>query len=308
MKPWSLICCVLISLLLPGSSRAAHLLDSIGRCEEWIRSRPIQPKHPAELRIVSPTIACFEGEISKEAIKPLLEWLAQAAVGRGRPVLVVRSGGGVAAAGIDAMESLQNSDAQVRVVDLCASSCANYFFAGAKRRSVTDGALILFHGGYSQVLRAILIEELEKAEKSDASHAKVDWSASRASMLEDFDHNQARQDRLYAQIGVNDAIVHKVDRIDGDALPDEDCDLSRTAPRNFLFFTVDQLSSLGIRIARGRPAADPREVNHKLTLMGAKFEACVAPRSFFSHLSGAADTPQTKSVGLFVVDGKGVGT
>jgi len=277
--------------LTPAIAHAAGLSKSdvassvrVRQCQDWIRARLYHSREPARMIIMSPDVACFDGEIEKDTVKPLLEWLSEFISHKMRPVLVVRSGGGDAAAGIDAMDELQSTDAAVHVVDLCASSCADYFFAGAKHRSVADGALLLFHGGYSKTMRQTAIAELEKLRKSEAQSPKFDWDNARRSLLADFDRKMARQDALYQNIGVSRAIVHGIDRIDADRLGDAYCDATRSVARAFLFFTVPQLAALGVQIQRGRPASDPREVNDKIRRMGAAFEACALPRSAFDRL------------------------
>lgn len=232
--------------------------------------------------VISTEAACFDGEISNKSVESILKWLSRDRSSHSRPLLAIRSGGGDAAAGIDVVDKLQASDATVHVIDLCASSCANYFFAGVKYRSVSNGALLLFHGGYSAASREAAIAELDKLHQSNRG-AALDWDKARSFLIADMDNNMARQDALYAKIGVDSAIVHGFDRIDADALSEANCDPTRAAPRDFLFLTVPQLAALGVHIEHGRPASDPEEVNRKIEHMGAKFEACGLPQSVFER-------------------------
>lgn len=260
----------------------------ISKCEKWIRERPYHSKTPSRMLAISANAACFDGQISRESVKPILMWLSWHRSPKSRPLLAVRSGGGEADAGIDVMDKLQSTNVAVHVVDLCASSCANYFFAGAKLRSVSYGALLLFHGGYSRASRESIIAQMEKYRKSGTAPSAVNWDETRRTMLADFDRNMARQDALYARIGVNDAIVHGIDGVDLDALDDADCDPGRAVPREGLFFTVSQLAALGIRIDHGRPATEPREVNHVIVQMGKEIEFCGVPDPIFERFRRAS--------------------
>jgi ATP-dependent protease ClpP protease subunit len=260
----------------------------ISQCEKWIRERPYHSKTPSRILAISADAACFDGEISKESVKPILTWLSRDLSPDSHLLLAVRSGGGDAGAGIDVMDKLQSANATVHVVDLCASSCANYFFAGARHRSVSDGALLLFHGGYSRGSREGIIAEIAKYQKSGTAPSAVNWHETRRSILTDFDRNMARQDALYARIGVNDAIVHGIDGVDLDALNDADCDPARAALREGLFFTVPQLAALGIRIEHGRPATEPRDVNRMLVQMGKEIEFCGVPHPIFERFRRAS--------------------
>lgn len=232
-------------------------------------------------------MACFDGEISKESVTPIDAWLSRVSPGT-HPLLLVRSRGGDAEAGIGIMEDLQAADAEVRVVDFCASSCADYFFAGAKHRSVTDGAVILFHGGYSPEARGHLLETLEKFKESGKAPG-TDWAKARTSALADFDRVMALQDELYARVGVSNEIVRGMDKLDIDSLRESDCDSTRSAERKAVFFTPAQLQRMGIRIEQGKEVAEPGEVNRKLREMGSSSEACLAPASYFRSNAPAKD-------------------
>jgi hypothetical protein len=271
-----------VALTTPASAARTHVSRSaaVSRCESWIRARPIFPTaQPGKLLIVSPDSACFEGEIDEDSVVPLLTWLESLPSGT-RPLLVVRSRGGEATAGIDVMEALQKTDAEVRGVDLCGSSCADYLFAGARHRSVSDGALILFHGGYSPPGRARMVASLQDDRKPPKMSA-AQWAQIRRDSLAQFDRDFARQSELYAKIGVSDAVTRNMDSVKMDELPDNECDTTRTVERKAVFFSVAQLSAMGIVIDHGRPASTPAEANAKLRQLGSPFEVCQAPESIF---------------------------
>jgi hypothetical protein len=271
-----------IALTRPARSSRAHLSRSaaVSRCEAWIRARPIFPTaEPGELLIVSPDSACFEGEIDENSVVPLLTWLKGLPSGA-RPLLMIRSRGGEATAGIDVMDALQKTDTEVRAVDLCGSSCADYFFAGARHRSGSAGALILFHGGYSPPGRARMVASLQDDHKPTRMSA-AQWAQIRRDSLAQFDRDFARQSELYGKIGVSDAVTRNMDSVKIDELPDNECDITRRVERKAVFFSVAQLSAMGIVVEHGRPASSPSEANAKLRQLGAPFEVCQAPKSIF---------------------------
>lgn len=91
---------------------------------------------------------CFDDAITDDSIEHVLN-LLQASVHQ-PPRLIVRSRGGDAFSGLDLAEFILEERVEVRIVDVCASSCANYVFLPAVHgRSVASGGLILFHGGIS---------------------------------------------------------------------------------------------------------------------------------------------------------------
>jgi ATP-dependent protease ClpP protease subunit len=249
----------------------------------WIRNRPwnLQATEPRSL-VLSPRTACFDGKITKESVAALKAWAQVSADPPNRKTLVVRSRGGDAAAALNIAELLQRQNATVRVVDVCGSSCADFFFAGIRNRSVTDGALILFHGGFSAQNRTRLVAELDKLLSSESSRKIEHPDQLRTSALEEFDEDTSRQNQLYDSLGVDRAIVRDIENIDVDRLPESDCDPSRKARRNFVFFDLQQLEALGLSVSSGKPATTPSEVNRRLVRLGADFEACRAPAWFGS--------------------------
>jgi hypothetical protein len=283
MKNW-LMALGLGLISVAGGAQAAPSSRSrdISQCKSWIRSRPLYPKEqPGELKVVSPDTACFEGEIWEDNVDPLLTWLKRLPRGA-NPLLIARSRGGEATAGIEVMDELQATNAEVHVVDLCGSSCADYFFAGAKKRSVDDGSIILFHGGYSPAGRKRIASSMAD-DRKPVDKSVAEWAKIRDDSLAQFDRDFALQTKLYAAIGVNDAITRNFDMLDASKLPESDCDPTRKVDRNAVFFTVAQLRAMGVRIEEGTPETDPGKVNAKLRQMGAPFEVCLAPTSFFGE-------------------------
>ena len=90
----------------------------------------------------------YTGLITPEAVaraRGLLE--ASPQVGE----VVINSAGGDVEAGMDFGEAIHERGLDVRVVDgLCMSSCANYVFPAARRKTIEPGSLVLWHGSMLQ--------------------------------------------------------------------------------------------------------------------------------------------------------------
>jgi hypothetical protein len=61
--------------------------------------------------------------------------------------IIVNSAGGPVGGALPIALRLQERRVDLIVDGLCASSCANYFFVAARRKTVLPGSLVLFHGG-----------------------------------------------------------------------------------------------------------------------------------------------------------------
>lgn len=67
-----------------------------------------------------------------------------------RLTLTIDSPGGDVAAGILLGEWVSEHELDVVVEGICASSCANYVLPAARRKAITAGALVVWHGGAHQ--------------------------------------------------------------------------------------------------------------------------------------------------------------
>ncbi|MFL6844030.1 MAG: hypothetical protein ACJ8ER_04025 [Allosphingosinicella sp.] len=255
------------------------------QCREWIASHSQPPpRHSALTKILSPHTLCLDGDIYSDTAKEAIAWADGLAADRtGRPRLVVRSPGGDAKIAIGLAEKLQRLDAEVTVVDYCMSSCANYFFAALRRRSVEPGAAILFHGGFSAEDRAETAEMLDQALRDPqmAAHIPdpVKW---RAQQLNDFDEEVARQDALFRRAGVDPLLATGMKGVDEKAIPAARCGGTEGTKRAMLFFDSKQLRRLGIAVRHGKPLTDPALMGGLLTRFGFRFTACAVPASYFS--------------------------
>ena len=137
----------------------AGLLSLLG----WLRAAPalaalLAGPAVADHRVtridVQGRIATFVGLITPAHNARLLE-----AVG-GQPVdtLVITSPGGDADAGLALAREVRARGWTVRVREFCASACANYVFPAAQRRIVEPGALLLWHGAFSDLATLEILE------------------------------------------------------------------------------------------------------------------------------------------------------
>lgn len=260
----------------------------VRQCREWIQSHSQRPPNRTALtKILSPRTICFDGDIYAWTLKDAVAWTDKVGTDRTRgPRLVVRSTGGDADAAIDLAEKLQRFDVEVTVVDYCMSSCANYFFAGLRRRNVVPGAMILFHGGYSVEERPDFARSLDETLHDPGMARGIpDPAKWRAGELERFDANVVRQNALYRRIGVDPLVVTGMSSVDEKAIPASDCGRRAGAKRSFLFFDMKQLRRLGVVISQGTPAIDPSEVDRHLSRFGFSFAACAVPATYFSAKS-----------------------
>lgn len=253
---------------------------SARQCAPWFAEHGARGgAGPGRLLVFSPALACFDGTIERdganEGTEALAAWAAIPATGEEK-LLVIRSHGGDAAVAITIAEELQSHNARVFVSELCASSCANYFYAGLPQRYVGDGALVLFHGGLSDGSRERISRGLDEL-YAEAGDRIDDPKADRARLLAAFDSTRERQDRLLRRAGADPALIHGVDAANAADLPAESCGGDTDLPRNFVYFDFAEQKRLGIAPLGGTIETRTVEVNERiaeLTDAGRSFVAC----------------------------------
>ena len=273
----------LMSLLMllgsasPTRADAAQAADPVQACHAWIEGRAWndQEDDPQTL-VLSPAAACFDGVVANGSLEALHAWI-DAVPETAQPLLVVRSRGGDSETALALAEKLQARDASVHVVGVCASACANYFYAGVRDRHVQPAALLLFHGGFSAGNRARALAMLEAYLDGPQGATVPDPEANRRAIGQSLDASQARQDALYHRLGVDPRIVHGFDALAVDSLDDAHCGGPSPAPRHFLYFDDAQMAHLGIAPVSGHAEQDPQRVNAAIAALGASFIACRAP-------------------------------
>lgn len=279
-----LVACSTATTSLGTAPTYTPRLNDLSQCKTWIAGRAWSSQRSSpELKLISPWVACYDGTLEAGLQEGLVAWAASEPPGSRSKALVIRSRGGDAAVGLAVAEALHKTRTHVYVTQICASSCANYIFAGVADRHVIDKAAILFHGGYSPKTRAHVIEQFETFIRSPGGQAIEDPAENRLQVLRDFDAKWERQRRLYHHAGVKNAVVERVDAIDFRKIEAENCGGDIVTSRNFVFFGSRQLSQLGISIKSGWPATTSADVNGTLKGLGADFVACMAPTWFFGE-------------------------
>ena len=269
-----------------GEAAGAEGVAGSDECLSWLDGRGTDTAaRPGELRRLSASLACFDGTFASgkgeaAGTDALETWAAEAS--DERKLLVLRSHGGEAERALKIAERLQAGGVRVLATEVCASSCANYPYAGLPDRHVTDGTLVLFHGGFSNVGRAMVEAGLDDLYEE---HGEVigDVEADRARVLSSYDGARVRQDALLARAGVDAAIVHGVDGTDVATLPAGLCGGDAALPRDFLYFAPQQASALGVAPVSGFPLTDPEAVNAAIATRTGRtdrFVACQAPEGF----------------------------
>ena len=262
-----------------AEGREEHVFSQ-SACFDWFEDRaPAEAAEPGKFFSPDRLLGCFNGTIESDdpaaaGTQALADW-AGTASGGGK-VLVIRSHGGDAEVAIAIAENLQAQVVTVIAHELCASSCANYIFAGVEDRRVTSNTLVLFHGGFSDQSRSRIEESLERlyAQAGDLiENVEVD----RQRVLASFDTNRARQDALLRRAGVDTAIIHSVDANDASTLPAELCGGVSNLPRNFVYFSEDDAAKLGLHLSGGSILTDPSAVNRRIADLGRAFVACRLP-------------------------------
>lgn len=148
-------------------------------------------------------VATFVGVITPAHIARLLE-----AVGA-QPVdtLVVTSPGGDADAGLALAREVRARGWTVRVREFCASACANYVFPAARRRVIEPGALLLWHGAFSN-LQLLEILERHRALRSrladgSARPDELVFAVEQSTRVRTLERLEAEVDAFAAELGID---------------------------------------------------------------------------------------------------------
>lgn len=181
--------------------------------------------------------------------------------------------------GLAVAEALQEAKVHVIATQMCASSCANYLFAGVRNRHALGQPAILFHGGYSSQSKALAMANVDALLKGAARNLIANPEQEKAKISLQFDELRRRQAALYARVGVSESVVTGVDSLDLGKLPADVCGRAGL-PRNFVYFGDDQLKSLGLVLRSGKTASSAEMVDRRLREVRAGFTACRAPAGY----------------------------
>lgn len=160
---------------------------------------------------------CLNGMMDKGADRVLLNALKP--FDAKKPlVIVVRSGGGEAAATLTMAEAIQPRTVTVIADGLCASSCADYILPAGKRRVVEPGTLLLYHGG-------VVLDQLNQAAPQVAELARKDPHLDYDHAIEqdrlEINSYIARQEALLVKEGISPSLFRWMDLINHMSLAEQ---------------------------------------------------------------------------------------
>lgn len=119
-------------------------------------------------------------------------------------VLSIKSIGGAVLVGIELGNWVRAHKLDVKVMEYCLSSCANYVFPAGNRKVVSNFAVIGFHGGANSTYRSMV-----DASKKTLINRPEEVQQMAALMLKDL-QAQARQEQEYLEmIGVKADMVSR---------------------------------------------------------------------------------------------------
>lgn len=121
-------------------------------------------------------------------------------------MLSIQSVGGSVLTGISLGSWVRANNLDVKVLEYCLSSCANYVFPAGGRKIVSNFALIGYHGGANSLY--LRVSEASKKLLAEQSQSK-EFMKMADSMLKDV-RNQAQQELAYLKtLGVEADLVSR---------------------------------------------------------------------------------------------------
>jgi len=88
--------------------------------------------------------AVYHGEITPERNREFFETAGRRPLKR----LIITSDGGSVEAGIELGRRVHDLGLDIEIAGYCLSSCANYVFTAARRKTIREGAVVAWHGNY----------------------------------------------------------------------------------------------------------------------------------------------------------------
>lgn len=153
-------------------------------------------------------IVFYIGRIEQKTVDALVQSIGERPIQR----LVIHSEGGVLSDGIRLGNWVRQKGADVEVKILCMSSCANYVFTAANKKTISDGALVVWHGSAEQKnfreeqeKYRLLLERQSKGEKLSTEET-ADLLTKKTSY--EYGEEQRRLQReFFASIGVDEYLT-----------------------------------------------------------------------------------------------------
>ncbi len=137
---------------LAVDSRVSALRTAMKRCliylvTQFLACACFAAQPPGALvKVLDDETVIYRGRIDQLSVSRLIADTN----GKRIKTLVIDSQGGELLAGITLGEWVWRERIDVEVRRLCMSACANYVFTAAKRKILSDGALVIWHGGAEQ--------------------------------------------------------------------------------------------------------------------------------------------------------------
>lgn len=107
---------------------------------------PVVPPAEPEIQLLGDRLV-FAGHITKASARLFAQHVQSASIS----TLVIGSPGGDVDAALDIAEIVFQRGMHVEVQVICASSCANYIFPAGKRKTITPGAIVGWHGNVAHL-------------------------------------------------------------------------------------------------------------------------------------------------------------
>ena len=164
-----------------------------------------RPTTPSE----RPGVAVFSGSIDATSVDAFIARHADDTLHR----LIVTSGGGEIGAGMRLGNWVLDHGLDVEVVQVCASSCANYVFTAGRRKIIDDGAIVLWHGSALQKnFRRLLedcVRQLHERERADGELAGgyADTRSVADPSCDYFAAKEREQVAFFARLGASEYIT-----------------------------------------------------------------------------------------------------
>jgi hypothetical protein len=155
--------------------------------------------YAAQHRVENETLY-FEGDFTVPEVRTAIE--SAPFVRR----LSISSRGGDLLAGILLANWVLERQLDVEVKEICASSCANYVLPAARRKVITEGALLIWHGGAYQNNFVDFVKSYEQAlwrSETEQPQPQDKRTLQASNKYQIMKLQQAVEDEFYARSGVN---------------------------------------------------------------------------------------------------------
>nr|WP_295786998.1 hypothetical protein [Rhodoferax sp.] len=121
--------------------------------------------------------------------------------------VIISSGGGRMLAAIIIANWIHDKKLDVEIQKFCVSSCANYIFPAGRKKTIADGALLIWHGGAFQSNFVTTVNGYEKSfvaqELSSYPDKNTFFASKDSTHYQNLKIEQSLETSFYRKIGVN---------------------------------------------------------------------------------------------------------